>query len=716
MLNGTNMNGIRIDLDLSEFFADIRKFSRVYLTCNDNEYLTIRDAEEHIKTTFSINGNIALLSDKYLLPSSQSVNIIQPSEQVRVVRDDSALHDENTTPYINGNNEEESRCAHSTPCCMNMKSECHLKENSELKSKSSKRRRDASETEIDVLSEQVSADKKEKRKKEKHKKWKVETLNSEECSNKYIDTVEDDRTKSKKKLRENDVLLFCDLNKSKSREIESPSYETDRDKLTVQLEQIKRHILISKDSLKETGSEVLDSSVSEIMQNEHVTHSKHKKKKHNDVSNESMYSAQTNVSSFSDAGEDESKRMELSSVSGTADTCKSQDTRTDTEMLNFVPKKSRKRIRKHKHKNKLNAESAKMLYESIRAVGEKKMTTTEELKPEEVKKNVHIFFDDDLGDNMLSVTEGKEPYISKMLHTSNQNVLTNGDSNPEENIMSAAQQKSSVPDITKLPLSSQEITALPLEPKDTVVNKNNKCDSAKIRVNVNGTDKNLEQEQSSGNPLNALQFLICVTDGNKNGVNKKPPVFERKKKAAEVQKCEEVVPQSPTVLQQVMQPLPGIKNTDHVDVEKSKINTSLEHSVKEHSSGLECSSAPDKTEQETTQSEVQKVEPSSAKFDVKLYPVIDKFNPGDAILFKILQLNESYEPYVSGYIFGKVLEVLSEKGSLKLEILRGREEFKDVPSGKFSIYDDIIGETEDSSSNIKEIECNRLIEPRLLYP
>lgn len=706
------MNGIRIDLDLSEFFADIRKFSRVYLNYNDNAHLTIRDVEEHIKKTFNINETIALLSDKYLLPSSQSVNILQPSEDVRVVRDDLALHGKNTTPYSNGNNIDESHCVHSTPCCMSKKSECHLKENSELKPSSSKRRRDISEIDIDISSEQVSAEKKEKRKKEKHKKCKMETLNTAECSNEYTEKTEDDGDKSKKKLRENDlVLLYCDLSKSKSREIDYTFYKKDKDKSTVQIKQIKNYISDFKDGLKQNGSDVLDSSVSEIMQNEHVTHSKYKKKKKNDVSNESIDSIQTNVSSFSDANEAETKRMELSSASGTASTCISKyNTGTDTETLTFVPKKSRKRIRKRKHKNNnLNAESAKMLYENIRAVSEKEMTAAEELKPQEVKKNMHIFFDDDLGDNMLSITEGEEPHITETLQTSYQDVPTNGDCNPEENVLSTAQHMSSVLDTTKLLLN----------PKDTTANKN-KCDSAKIKLYVNGIDKNLEQEQSSNNPLNPCHLLMFVKSDNK-----KPPVFERKKKAAEVQNCQEVPQLSPALIK-VAQPLPVIKNTDHSDVEKSKIKTSLGqveyHSVNEqHFNGHALSSAPDKTEQnkpeqDTRQSEVQKVEPASAKFDVNLYPVIDKFKPGDAILFKILRLNESYEPCVSGYIFGKVVEVLSEKGSLKLEILRGLNEFQDILSGKFSIYDDIIGEEENSSSHIKEIECNRMIEPRLLYP
>lgn len=75
------MSGIRLDLDLSAFFTDVRKFSRVYLTYY--ECPTIKDVEEHIKKTFSINETVALLSDKYLLPSSQSVNILQQSEHIR---------------------------------------------------------------------------------------------------------------------------------------------------------------------------------------------------------------------------------------------------------------------------------------------------------------------------------------------------------------------------------------------------------------------------------------------------------------------------------------------------------------------------------------------------------------------------------------------------------------------------------------------------------
>lgn len=75
------MNGIRIDLDLSAFFTDIRKFSRVYFTYR--ECLTIKDVEEHIKKTFRITDKIVLFSDKYLLPSSQSVNVLHPSEHIR---------------------------------------------------------------------------------------------------------------------------------------------------------------------------------------------------------------------------------------------------------------------------------------------------------------------------------------------------------------------------------------------------------------------------------------------------------------------------------------------------------------------------------------------------------------------------------------------------------------------------------------------------------
>lgn len=40
-----------------------------------------------------------------------------------------------------------------------------------------------------------------------------------------------------------------------------------------------------------------------------------------------------------------------------------------------------------------------------------------------------------------------------------------------------------------------------------------------------------------------------------------------------------------------------------------------------------------------------------------------------SIYLQTLQLNNSYEPVLSGYICAKVLEVFAEEGLLKLEIL-----------------------------------------------
>lgn len=765
------MNGIRIDLDLSAFFTDIRKFSRVYLTYY--ECLTIKDVEEHIKQTFNITETIVLLSDKYLLPSSQSVNILQPSEHVRVIHGDAVQWcSENEQPSISGNSINKSYCVNSTPCCMSKNSK---REYSELYSNSSKRKRNSVDVDVNILSEQDSIDKNDKHKEEKQLTRTIDVLNGTGSAYEFVEG-KNGGYKYKKKLGAK-VGIFSINGKNETRKTISVKKISDCSPVVV-LKQVsgfvdteiakgnhinctKRKKMKTEDDLSKETLDSIQTGLSDAVA-EAVT--KHKKKKTENVTNcKNIDGIQMKLNTLSNAGEvvtkhkkkktsrevfSDNNQVELitnngaeineievpcvseetmdaepviglskKSITGTKhekmtnsemfsdnnqiELCAKNDTEineievscasdskneetTETEPV-MALKKSRKRIRKRKAKNKklrnLYVEGTKMLYDKIRTIGESEMITTAELKPE-LKQNIHIFFDDDLGDNMLSISVGEEPHMTEPFQTSNQNVTANSDSNQEGNILP--------------PRSLHDNGVLPLDVQDILANQN-KFDSAKIKESVNRITSNEELEEASVDVLNSNLLTLI------NNIQEKPPVFERKKKASAAEKCHENVHE-----------LQLLKTNDHDYIEKRETETP--HGPDKLVNGLAVSSASEKS-QETRQSEVELVKSSSTKFDINAYPIVKKFNLGDTILFKILQLNESYEPVLSGYIFAKVLEVSDEKSLLKLEILRGHRELKKkLPLGKFSIYDDILSEEENSNSNIKEIECSRIVEPRLLYP
>ena len=75
-----------------------------------------------------------------------------------------------------------------------------------------------------------------------------------------------------------------------------------------------------------------------------------------------------------------------------------------------------------------------------------------------------------------------------------------------------------------------------------------------------------------------------------------------------------------------------MKNTNDIDVEGNKIRTSSVPDGFTNGHALPCTS---KETHETRESEVQKVVPSFPEIDVKLYPIVDKFNPGDTIIFRV---------------------------------------------------------------------------------
>lgn len=75
------MFGCSVELDLTEFFSDIRKHSCIYI--DFKECKVIRDAENHIKNIFNLSEDICLVktkclsNDVCLFPSSENVRLLQ---------------------------------------------------------------------------------------------------------------------------------------------------------------------------------------------------------------------------------------------------------------------------------------------------------------------------------------------------------------------------------------------------------------------------------------------------------------------------------------------------------------------------------------------------------------------------------------------------------------------------------------------------------------
>ncbi|XP_054269370.1 uncharacterized protein LOC128990807 [Macrosteles quadrilineatus] len=69
------MSGFPLNLDLSEYFSDLREYSCVYVNQSKNK--TVGDVLNHIKSVFGLEDNICLVHKKVLIPKSESLQILQ---------------------------------------------------------------------------------------------------------------------------------------------------------------------------------------------------------------------------------------------------------------------------------------------------------------------------------------------------------------------------------------------------------------------------------------------------------------------------------------------------------------------------------------------------------------------------------------------------------------------------------------------------------------
>lgn len=98
--------------------------------------------------------------------------------------------------------------------------------------------------------------------------------------------------------------------------------------------------------------------------------------------------------------------------------------------------------------------------------------------------------------------------------------------------------------------------------------------------------------------------------------------------------------------------------------------------------------------------------------EISTLPVVKSPKENDVILFKILKMDESYNPSLSSYVCAKINSICSVSSQLLLNILHGTEELK-PPVGKFSL------EEEDERTQEEEIcehsiNWNEIYESRLL--
>lgn len=70
--------GIRIKLNLSEFFNDKRKYSYIFI--EQNKIKDFYDLDSHIRDEFPIRGNIIFLIDNVFIPHSESIKLLHDEE------------------------------------------------------------------------------------------------------------------------------------------------------------------------------------------------------------------------------------------------------------------------------------------------------------------------------------------------------------------------------------------------------------------------------------------------------------------------------------------------------------------------------------------------------------------------------------------------------------------------------------------------------------
>lgn len=69
------MLGFNINLDLSAYFNDQRKFSSVFV--DNSKYKYVGDVEKHIKFLFRLEDEISLVHEKFLLPKFEDAQVFR---------------------------------------------------------------------------------------------------------------------------------------------------------------------------------------------------------------------------------------------------------------------------------------------------------------------------------------------------------------------------------------------------------------------------------------------------------------------------------------------------------------------------------------------------------------------------------------------------------------------------------------------------------------
>lgn len=69
------MLDFNINLDLSVYFDDIRKFSSVFVDIS--KFKNVGDVEQHIKLLFRLKDEISLVHEKFLLPKFEDSQVLR---------------------------------------------------------------------------------------------------------------------------------------------------------------------------------------------------------------------------------------------------------------------------------------------------------------------------------------------------------------------------------------------------------------------------------------------------------------------------------------------------------------------------------------------------------------------------------------------------------------------------------------------------------------
>lgn len=75
------MSGFALNLDLTLYFEDLRKFASIYV--DNTKCKEVGDVENHIKTIFKLDDNICLTNKRFLIPRSESIHILQQYDTLK---------------------------------------------------------------------------------------------------------------------------------------------------------------------------------------------------------------------------------------------------------------------------------------------------------------------------------------------------------------------------------------------------------------------------------------------------------------------------------------------------------------------------------------------------------------------------------------------------------------------------------------------------------